>query len=90
MDQSSVETPKVQRGLRVLVGETWPGHVRVKKSEGRSRLAPGLSVLLAALLVAYSVYGMATADYRIHEKVLEVIRYGLVAAVAWVFGRGAR
>ncbi len=93
MDQRSVGAPKAnpkQGGLRVLVGEPWPGDVRVESSEGRSRLAFGLCVLLASLLVAYAVYGMVTSDHQIHEKVLEVIRLGLIAIVAWVFGRGAQ
>ena len=93
MDQDSVGVPKAnpkQGGLRVLVGEPWPGDVRVERSEGRSRVAFGFCALIAALLVAYTVYGMVTSDYRIHEKVLEVIRYGLVAAVAWVFAKGVR
>ena len=93
MDQHSIGTPEAnpkRSGLRVLVGEPWPGDVRVEIHEGNSRLAFGLSVFLAALLVAYTVYGMATSDDRIHERVLEVIRLSLLAIVSWVFGRGVR
>ena len=93
MDQKGVgelqANPK-QSGFRVLVGEPWPGKTRVEVTERRPHLAFWLCVLLAALLVAYTVYGMVTSDFRIHERVLEVVRIGLVAVVAWVFGKNAR
>ncbi len=93
MDHRDVGTPEAnpkQGGLRVLVGEPWPGDVRIEKSDRRSRLAFGLCVLLAVLLVAYAAYGMVTSDHQIHEKVLEMIRLGVIAVVAWVFGRDSR
>ena len=78
MDQHNgtpLEKPK-QSGFQILVGAPWPGEVHVETSEERPRLAFGLCVLLAALLVAYAIYGMVTSDYRIHQMVLEIVRPG--------------
>ena len=80
--------------LQTRVGESWPGEIKatVERRENRRRetrdwASIGLIGLFGSLLVTFTAYGMVYPNEAYLKDAWELVRYGLVAALGWAFGR---
>ncbi len=59
--------------------------MNVDKTDPRART--GLIVLFGVLLVTLTIYAMVTSNQPVLDEVLELVRYGLSAALGFEVGR---
>ncbi len=78
------------RGKTELPGEPWPGDINADV-EKLSQHGPRTWMLMVLLLmlVAFTIYGMATSDQGVLDDVFDLVRSGLFMALGWTFGRQA-
>ena len=64
-----------------------PTPAGIQTPASRTQIGTALIVLFALLLVAFTAYGMWNSNEGLLDKVFELVRYGLFAALGWAFGR---